>query len=58
MDKTTFAAICIGTAGTLEGIALICGRDGVYLAALTGFMGIVAGYVFGIITGKATKPPE
>jgi len=52
MDKTMFAAVCIATAGTLEGLAIVFNRDGAYLAAMTGFMGLVAGYVFGIITGR------
>ena len=57
MDKTTFAAVCIATAGILEGIALVTNQDGAYLAALTGFMGIIAGYVFGIISVKVAQDP-
>ena len=49
MDKNTlWAMVCIAVMGTLFGAyALYLGHDSVIIGALLGFLGTIAGYIYG-----------
>jgi len=60
MDKFQFALGCIACVSAIEGAAIVCGEDGVILAAMTGIIGMVAGAVLGVqyTTNKLCPPTQ
>lgn len=58
MDKYTFSLGCIACIAMIEGAAIVCGRDGALLAALTAIIGAVAGGALGITITKVEEKKE